>query len=86
MNAQQQVMKYAESKANGMDIQKFVVEMQGGIVINRTSNSKTVAQLSRVGRELVITETTTKDTQEIVDGKLVFGKAQTSVEALRVSL
>lgn len=86
MNAQQKVTEYAETKRNGMDLQKFVVEMQGGTVIERTPSSKTVAKLTREGRELVVTETTITETTQIVDGKLVHGKSETATEIIRVEL
>ena len=86
MSAQQKVMEYAKTKANGMDLQKFVVEMQGGMVINRTPSSITIATLSRQGKEIAITEKTIAETKEIVNGKLIFGKSESAVEVLRVSL
>lgn len=89
MNAQQQVLEYA-NKNNDSKVyneQQFVVEMsKGGIVINRTPSSKTIAKLRREGKTLIITETTITETTEIVDGKAIFGEKQMVVEVLRAEL
>ena len=89
MTAQEKLIEYA-SKHNDQKVfthEEFVGKMATeGCAINRTPNSKTIANARREGKTIIVTETTVANTQQVVDGKLVFGKSETTVEVLRIEL
>lgn len=89
MNAQEKVLEYAEKHnqenvvyTNQQWVGKMAIE---GIVISR-ADGMIVAKLNREGTTLTITETTTKEAHEIVDGKLVTTEVISEVEVLRAEL
>lgn len=88
MNAQQKTLEYAKGKNNGtLTNQEFVGQMATeGVVIERTPNSKTIARLRREGKTIIVTETTVKNTNEVIGGKLVFGKSESTREIFRADL
>ena len=89
MNAQEQLLQYASKHNNGnvLTNEEFVGQMVvKGVAINRTPSSKTIARAQRAGKTITVTETIVAETSEIVDGKLVFGKSQSTVEVLRIEL
>lgn len=95
MIAQEKLLEYASKKndtnnnvstwklTNEEFIGKMVTE---GVVIERTPNSRTVARARREGKTIILTETVVLDTAEVVDGKMVFGKSETTAEVLRIEL
>jgi len=91
MNAQEKVLEYArkhnDSQFDTMTDQELAGQMMmEGVVINRTSNSKTIARIARVGNQIVITETTQTKTMKIENGKLVDVVTETVTEIERINL
>ena len=92
MNAKETLIQYAEQTiakyaVSGYTPQEFMGKaMQGGICVKRDTASKIVIKMSKTGTNIVVTEVTTTKTNEVVNGKVVFGETTTSVEALTVSL
>jgi len=88
MNAQEKITEYAHGKNDtSMTDQEFAGMMiKEGAVINRTPSSKTIARITRQGRQIIITETTVTGTSKAQDGKLVFGETTETVEIARIDL
>jgi hypothetical protein len=90
MNAQQQMLEYAKSKMR-TDSTLTPAEWCGkmiteGIVIERTPGGMIVANATREGKSITITETTKTEKNEVVDGKLVSTPIETTEEVLRIEL
>ena len=89
MDAKIKLLEYAKNHNTGNIltdeefIGKMVVE---GVCINRTSNSKTIANAKRTGKTIVVTETVISQTTKIVNGKIEFSKDETTTEIFRVEV
>lgn len=89
MNAQEKLIEYASKYNNGKVLtnEEFVGQMVvKGVAINRTPSSKTIARAQRDGKTITVTETVVTETSEIVEGRMVFGKSETTTEVLRIEL
>jgi hypothetical protein len=89
MNAQQMLLDYANKHiGNTKSVetpQKFIGQaITEGIVISRTSNSRTVAHVKREGKTIIVTETLKVEQAMLVDGKRVY--AETVTEIFRVNV
>jgi len=86
MTAQETILNYV-SGHNDTDIdnKQLVVQMMtDGMVISQLP--KVVAHAKRIGKEIIVTETTYSQTHEVVNGKLIDTDHESTVEVIRVSI
>ena len=91
MTAKDQLLAYAKTHNTRAFAKRTDAEFCGqmiveGVVIARTPGSKTIARAARQGQELVITETTGAEINEIVAGKLVSKPVITTSEVARITI
>lgn len=90
MNAKQMLLDYA-AKHNDRkvytDEQWLGKAMTEGIVINRSGSDRTVCNIRREAKTIIVTETLVEKTDLIVDGRMTDGPNKETVnEIFRVNL
>ena len=88
MTAQEKLLEYArQHNTTGMTDQNFIGQaMVEGVVISRTPMSKTICNVQRTGKTIVITETLIKKVDEVIDHKLAEKEVKTVSVVLTVEL
>ena len=88
MTNTQKMIGYAQQhEHDGLTDEEFCGQMiKTGIVIARTPSSQTIARATRIGKTIIVAETTVTETTQIVDGKVKFGKTETTAEIMRLEL
>lgn len=88
MNAKEMLLDYASKMNNGKlgltNEQWLGKAMTEGIVISREPMSKTVCNIKRVGKTIIVTETVKEEQATLVNGKPVF--TETVTEIFQVNL